>query len=69
MGLSILPYMDGLHIASLDFLTAWRSQGRWTSYLAADFLPERKQKLTGLLKPGLRSPGTFLPSHSIRQSN
>lgn len=48
MGFSILPYMDGLHIASLDFLTAWRSQGRRTSYPAAGFLPERKQKLTGL---------------------
>ena len=37
--------------------------------MEAGFLPEKKQKLPGLLKPGLRSPGTFLPSYSLSQSD
>lgn len=37
--------------------------------MAAGFLSERKQKLPGLLKPELRRPGAFLPSHAISQSN
>lgn len=57
------------HISNLWFLIAWRSQGSWTSYMAAGFLPERKQMLPGLLKPGLWGPGTFLSSHAISESN
>lgn len=34
-----------LHVASLDFLTAWQSQSSWISYIVAGFLQRTKVEL------------------------
>lgn len=71
------PYIYGFLKSPLHGLSTWlawlphsREVSEFFDFLRGSWLPPReKQKLPGFVKPGLRSPGTFLPSHSVSQSN
>lgn len=59
-------FMWSLHIASLSFLIAWRSQGTWTSYMAAG---RERAEAAGTFIAWTQKSWNISSSHAISQSN